>query len=221
MDTLRERKKRRTREQLSRVAMELFAERGVQAVTVDEICQRAEVSPRTFFRYFPSKEDVVFPDDAERRAVLRDALAHEIPGETLGAAARRAVQTLLDHDLQEDRKTARLRAQVLRDEPVLTRHLTALTTEWTRELADVLVQRLGSKHEARVDAQLAAGALIGVLNAAGDLWLASRLRGDPHALMNRAMDILEHGLTRTLESPHDHPHRVSRAAPGNPAKADT
>jgi AcrR family transcriptional regulator len=199
VETLRERKKQRTREQLSRIAMELFAERGLQAVTVEEICERAEVSPRTFFRYFSSKEDVVFTNNAERRTVMRDALAHELPGETLGAAARRAVQALLDHDLQEDRDTARLRARLLANEPALARHLTALTTEWTRELTDIVAQRLGNDDQARVDAQLATGALIGVLNAAGDLWLGSRLRGDPHALMNRAMDIVEHGLTRTVE----------------------
>ena len=200
MDTLRERKKRRTREQLSRVAMELFAERGLQAVTVDEICDRAEVSPRTFFRYFPTKEDVVFPNDAERRAVMRDALAHELPGETLGDAARRAVEALLDHDLQEDRATARLRARLLATEPALARHLTALTSEWSRELTDVIAQRLGNNDKARVDASLATGALLGALNAAGELWLGSDLRGDPQALMNRAIEIVEHGLNRASSS---------------------
>ena len=199
METLRERKKQRTREHLSRTAMELFADRGLQAVTIEEICERAEVSPRTFFRYFPSKQDVVFTNDAARRGIVRDALARQLPDETLSAAARRAVQTLLDYDLQEDRDTARLRAKLLANEPALARHLTALTTDWIRELSDVVAHRLGNDDQARVDARLAVGALIGALNAAGELWLASGLRGDPHALMNRATDIVEHGLTQTVE----------------------
>ena len=201
MGTLRERKKQHTRERLSRVAMELFADRGLQAVTIEEICERAEVSPRTFFRYFPSKEDVVFTNDAARRAIVRDALARQLPDETLSAAARRAVQALLDYDLQEDRETARLRARLLANEPALARHLTALTTDWTDELTDVVAERLGDHHQARVNARLAVGALIGVLNAAGEMWLSGGLRGDPHALMNRAMEIIEHGLARTIETP--------------------
>ena len=211
METLRERKKRRTRDQLSSVAMQLFADRGLQAVTIEEICERAEVSPRTFFRYFPSKEDVVFPNDAARLAVVRDALARQLPDETLSAAARRAVRALIEHDLQEDRDTARLRATLLADEPALARHLTALTAAWTRELTEVVAQRLGNVRPARVDARLAVGALIGVLSAAGELWLSSDLRGDPHALMNRALDIVEHGLARTVENDERRPRERDRA----------
>jgi AcrR family transcriptional regulator len=199
MDGLRERKKRRTREHVSRVAMELFAERGIDAVTVAEICARAEVAPRTFFRYFPSKEDVVFTNEHERRTVVRDAISEERPHESLAAAARRAVQNLLEYDLQEDRDTARLRAQLLATEPALARHRAALTSEWTDELTDVVARRLGNTKQARIDARLAVGALIGTLNAAGDLWLGTGLRGDPHILMDRAIDLLEHGLSATLE----------------------
>ena len=199
MDTLRERKKQRTREHLSRVAMELFADRGLHAVTIEEICERAEVSPRTFFRYFPSKEDVVFTNDAARRAIVRDALARQLPDETLSAAARHAIRALVEYDLQEDRDTARLRARLLANEPALARHLTALTADWTGELSDVVTQRLGGNPQARVDARLAVGALIGALNAAGVLWLSSNLRGDPHALMNRAIEIVERGLAQTVD----------------------
>jgi len=217
VETLRERKKRRTRDLLSRVAMELFADRGLQAVTIDEICERAEVSPRTFFRYFRSKEDVVFTNDAARRAIVRDALGRQLPGETLSAAARRALQALIEYDLQEDRDTARLRAKLLANEPALVRHLTALTADWTRELTDVVAQRLGNAHQARLDARLAVGALIGVLNAAGELWLSSDIRGDPRALMNRAMDIVERGLAHTVENdpppPRERPPRRDRPSP--------
>jgi AcrR family transcriptional regulator len=200
VDSLRERKKRRSREHVSRIAMTLFAERGLQSVTVDEICERAQVGRRSFFRYFASKEDAVFPNDRERRAVFRDALAEEVEGETLSGAARRAVHALLDHDLREDREMARLRAELLAEEPALVGHLAMLTSQWTTEVTEVVAQRLGTTTRNHADARLAVGALLGTLNAAGDLWIANRLRGDPKVLTDRALEIVEQGLARTVET---------------------
>lgn len=79
---LRERKKRRTRHALHDAALRLFAERGFEATTVAEIAAAADVSPRTFFGYFPSKEDVVFVAHDETIERLEDLLARRDPGET-------------------------------------------------------------------------------------------------------------------------------------------
>src|SRR5207245_11555285 len=60
---LRERKKLKTRKAIQENAFRLFAEQGYEATTVEQIAEAAEVSPSTFFRYFPSKEEVVLQDD--------------------------------------------------------------------------------------------------------------------------------------------------------------
>ena len=77
---LRERKKQATRRTLRRVALELITQRGFSQVTVEDIAEAAEVSPRTFFNYFPSKEAALFGADPARIAALRDGLVHQLPG---------------------------------------------------------------------------------------------------------------------------------------------
>lgn len=74
---LRERKKVRTRETIQREAFRLFRERGYNATTVEQIAEAAEVSPATFFRYFPAKEDLV---NLDRFPPLAEALAAQPPG---------------------------------------------------------------------------------------------------------------------------------------------
>src|ERR1700759_1640182 len=83
---LRERKKARTRASLREHALRLFREQGYQATTVEQIAAAAEVSPSTFFRYFPTKEDLVLQDDMDTRMMA--ALERQPPGLSTVAAVR-------------------------------------------------------------------------------------------------------------------------------------
>src|SRR5438094_1459442 len=77
---LRERKKQRTRETIARAGQQLFAERGYHATTLPDIAEAADVSTRTIFAYFPSKEDILFSDFALMKDALAQALAERPDG---------------------------------------------------------------------------------------------------------------------------------------------
>jgi AcrR family transcriptional regulator len=85
---LRERKKLQTRETIARVALELFAERGYDQTTVAEIAEAADVSTRTVFAYFPSKEDILFCDLPSQFEQLKQTLESRAPGATTLDALR-------------------------------------------------------------------------------------------------------------------------------------
>ncbi|MFI0451695.1 TetR family transcriptional regulator [Actinomadura sp. 6N118] len=87
----RERKKQRTREALIDAAFELFAEKGFDATTVEEIADAVDVSSRTFFRYFASKEDVALTFQEEQHQAILAALTARPPDEPVVTALRRAV----------------------------------------------------------------------------------------------------------------------------------
>jgi AcrR family transcriptional regulator len=102
--SLRERKKLATRRSLRRIALDLVAERGFANVTVDDIAAAADVSPRTFFNYFPSKEAALFGTDPDRAAALRDRVAHQAPGEPVLDALRTVMASEAEEVAEELRE---------------------------------------------------------------------------------------------------------------------
>jgi len=112
---LRERKKQRTREQIVKAAMRLFAERGYHATTIADIAEAAEIAPRTFFAYFPSKEAVVFHDVDRTVDTLAEALRERLPGETVFDALRRWMDSVFDERVA-DQEEALLRKRLCRED---------------------------------------------------------------------------------------------------------
>src|SRR5918997_1320729 len=112
---LRERKKQRTREQIIAAAMSLFAERGYHATTIADIAAAADVAPRTFFSYFPSKEAVVFHNVDRDLDALASTLRDRLPGETVFDALRRWIAAMFDAWLVEEDQTV-LRKRLCRED---------------------------------------------------------------------------------------------------------
>ncbi|HEX4831523.1 MAG TPA: TetR family transcriptional regulator [Trebonia sp.] len=107
---LRERKKARTRAAIREHALRLFREHGFSATTVEQIAAAAEVSPSTFFRYFPTKEDLVLQDDMDSRLIA--ALERQPPGlppvPAIRAAARETWDSFTDAEWDLLRQSTRL-----------------------------------------------------------------------------------------------------------------
>jgi AcrR family transcriptional regulator len=116
---LRERKKQRTREQIIEAAMGLFAERGYQATTIADIATAADVAPRTFFSYFPSKEAVVFHTVDRDLEGLASALRDRLPDETAFDALRRWIDGMYDNWTAEEDEAV-LRKRLCREDEGLT-----------------------------------------------------------------------------------------------------
>ncbi len=107
--SLRDRKRARIKRMLQAEALRLFAEKGYQGTTVEDIADAAAISPRTFFRYFPSKEDVVVWDEQDLLTpqFWDPRPADEPVAESVRAFFRQALKGL--HDQDRDRQLARLR----------------------------------------------------------------------------------------------------------------
>ncbi|GAA4383088.1 TetR/AcrR family transcriptional regulator [Tsukamurella soli] len=114
---LRERKKLRTRVTLRKVAYELFREQGYDETTVAQIAAAAEVSPATFFRYFPTKEALVVEDDYD--AVFLANIGPLDPAKNLAAQILRRGADLFDELDDEARSTELDRARLLGSSPSL------------------------------------------------------------------------------------------------------
>lgn len=158
MAGLRERKKEQARQRIAAAALRLFAERGFDAVTVNEIAGAAEVAKATLFTYFPTKESLVLHgvggDD------LAGIAARRPPGQTFLEALRAHYRALAAVQLPAAELGALItRVRVIWDSPVLQGAANALLYQQRRELARVLAGDYGETAAGLMAAQVAASLL--------------------------------------------------------------
>jgi AcrR family transcriptional regulator len=190
---LRERKKARTRASLREHALRLFREQGYQATTV-EIAAAAEVSASTFFRYFPTKEDVVLQDDMDARMIT--ALEHQPPELGPVAAVRAAAQQMFASYTGAD-------IDVIRETTNLTMTVPEIRARALDEFArtiTVVAEAMGKRAGRPADdlaVRTIAGAVVGVIMAITIPWegWSDRARfEDTFTRIDQALALLEAGL---------------------------
>ena len=189
---LRERKKLATRLALHEAALRLVAERGLDRVSVDDIAERADVSPRTFFNYFTSKDDAVLGLDPAAPARQAEALATRPAGES-AVAAMRAVARDQALEMAEDRQLWPLRVQVIEAHPALVGRLVAAFGESDRVLAAAIAERTGTGVD-DVLPMLLAGVAGAAMRTALHRWFAGDFTGSLPDLVDEAWTVLAAGL---------------------------
>jgi AcrR family transcriptional regulator len=191
---LRERKKQRTREQIVEAAFRLFRERGFQATTVADIATAADIAPRTFFAYFPSKEAVVFFDFDALFASVKATIQERPEGETAIDALRRWVEHSLPAR-HEESDEAVLRKRMCIDEPSLAAHQRHLLSKLEEVLREGVARDLGERADG-LRPKLVAAAAIAALTAIDD---EGRAKSESLALLDEALVFLRGGVAALQE----------------------
>jgi AcrR family transcriptional regulator len=165
-ESLRTRRKRRTAEAIVAAGLELFEQRGFDRTTIDQIAAAAEISRRTFFRYFADKEELFFAEDERLLDLIHDTVDGAPAGEPVGELARRATRALAQHSPAEaERRLARER--LIAETPALQARRLAKTLRWEQAIAARLVDRGSTELEALLAPKVA----LACFQAAYERWV--------------------------------------------------
>jgi len=189
---LRERKKRERRESIEAAALDLFEAEGFCKATVEDIAAAADIAPRTFFSYFPTKEDVVLADYAGRLERITDELdkrpADEVPWFAVRASFLRVAR---DYEAQREELVRRF--TIIAANPSVYARSLQLQAGWEDELAKVLTRRMNTESEDLAPRLLAAAALA-CMRSTLRHWLATGHETSLPELVARCFDQLSDGL---------------------------
>lgn len=189
----RDRKKLATYQSLRSAALRLVAERGLHQVTVEDIAEAADVSVRTFFNHFPSKEDAIVGLDPEWVVQLREALIAR-PAEEPPLVALRAVLGEMASPMVERSEEWPLRMQVVRASPALLPRLLASFATFERALVEVVASRTGTDPDRDLYPVLTTAVAVGAFRAALASWRGSSGARSLPKLLDAAFSQVAAGL---------------------------
>ncbi|MER5428151.1 TetR family transcriptional regulator [Streptomyces sp. NPDC002588] len=202
------------RDALVAAAFQLFLERGYEQTTVDDIVNLAGVGRRSFFRYFPSKEDVVFPDHerclADMTAFLADSEADAEPVARVCDAARLVLSMYAENpsfSVQRYRLTKKV--------PGLRAYELSVVWRYERALAAYLRGRFAGRSDGSLRADVIASAVVAAHNNALRSWLRSDGQGDASATVDHALRYVQAAFGAPAP-----PSSPAPAAAGQPVGAE-
>ncbi|MEV0399799.1 TetR family transcriptional regulator [Actinoallomurus sp. NPDC050550] len=184
---LRERKKLKTRRSIQEHALRLFQEQGYDATTVEQIAEAAEVSPSTFFRYFPTKEDTVLTDEYD--ALIVDAVRAQPPELPPVEALRNVMHEMVGEMVATDRQRMFDRSRLMLSVPALRSRQWDQTKVTQHAIIEALADRLG-RSASDFELQAFGAAVIAVLETAMLSWVETDGRTDIVELLDRGVDFL-------------------------------
>jgi AcrR family transcriptional regulator len=191
---LRERKKARTRATLREHALRLFREQGYHATTVEQIAAAAEVSPSTFFRYFPTKEDLVLQDDMDTR--MTEALERQPPGLGPLTAVRAATQEVYASYSAADLDLIQQNAALTFSVPEIRARAMDEFARTIAVIGEALAKRTG-RPPGDLAVRTVAGAIVGVIMSITlpwDDWSDRQNIDEMFGRIDQALALLEAGL---------------------------
>jgi len=190
---LAERKRQAVRDHLTEVALQLLTDRDFDAVTVDEIAAAAGVSRRTFFRYFPSKEEVVLGFLDRMGRLLRDAIVARPAGEPPLRAVHTALRPrVAAYSAAADRTLALVR--LLQRSPSLRAQELERRQRLRELVAEAIAVRLGLDHRRDLRPRLLAAIALVPLDVAITMWLDGHPADDVRLLLDEAIACLNREL---------------------------
>jgi AcrR family transcriptional regulator len=199
---LRERKKQQTREAIAAAAIELFAERGFDAVTVAEVARASNVSTATVFNYFPRKEDLVYDRFEAFEAALLRAIRERAEGEAVvDAFAGFILERIQEAARRDFGGVVQTTARMITASPALLARERQIVAGYADALADLIAEETGAP-EGDIRPRVTAGALMAVHRALIDHARREAVSGRPSVKLaadldaegRRAFALLGHGL---------------------------
>jgi AcrR family transcriptional regulator len=214
---LRERKKQQTREAIAAAAVEMFAERGFDAVTVAGVARRANVSEATVFNYFPTKEDLIYGRLEEFETAMVRAVRDRAPGQSIIEAVAALLlepRGLLASNDPQARARLMTVNRIIANSPSLLARERQIYDRYTRTLAELIAEERSVGPD-DVESWVVANAIIGLHRGLVEYVRSNVLAGKRgpslvrgvRAQAERALAVLDRGLEGYPDSHRGTPHR--------------
>lgn len=190
---LRQRKKLERRQSIEAAALSRFERNGFDATTIDEIAAAADIAPRTFFSYFPTKEDVVLADYADRLERTTDELGRRPSGEAPWLALRESF-AVVAADYEAERDAMIRRFAIMAVNPSVQARSLQLQAGWEDTVAEVLTQRTGAAAD-DITPRLMSSAALACMRSSLRHWMLTGHRRSLPDLVEASFDRLAIGLS--------------------------